>query len=98
MGLDPEGHVDLGQSLRALAERGVTRVFSEGGPKVAGRLINLGLADDVVLITAEKPLGRPGQPSLSEQARAALLDPQRYAPVDRVIYGPDVMRRFERAP
>ncbi len=98
VGLDPEGHVDLGQSLRALAERGVTRVFSEGGPKVAGRLINLSLADDVVLITAEKPLGRPGQPSLSEQARAALLDPQRYAPVDRVIYGPDVMRRFERAP
>ena len=76
----------------------MTRVFSEGGPKVAGRLINLSLADDVVLITAEKPLGRPGQPSLSEQARAALLDPQRYAPVDRVIYGPDVMRRFERAP
>ncbi len=98
VGLDPEGHVDLGQALRALAARGVTRVFSEGGPKVAGRLIDLSLADDVVLITAEKPLGRPGQPSLGGRARAALLDPRRYSPVDRVAYGPDVMLRFERTP
>src|SRR5271165_1762088 len=91
VGLDPEGHVDLRQALRALAAKGVTRVFSEGGPTIAGRLIALGLADDVVLITAEKPLGRPGLPSLSDEARAALLDPRRYAPVDRVTYGPDVM-------
>jgi diaminohydroxyphosphoribosylaminopyrimidine deaminase/5-amino-6-(5-phosphoribosylamino)uracil reductase len=92
--LDPEGHVDLNEALRALSARGVTRVFSEGGPTIAGRLIDLGLADDGVLFTAEKPLGRPGLPSLSEQARAALLDARRYAPVDRVSYGPDVLRLF----
>jgi diaminohydroxyphosphoribosylaminopyrimidine deaminase / 5-amino-6-(5-phosphoribosylamino)uracil reductase len=96
VGLDAEGHVDLNEALRALSARGVTRVFSEGGPTIAGRLIDLGLADDGVLFTAEKPLGRPGLPSLSEQARAALLDARRYAPVDRVSYGPDVLRLFER--
>ena len=31
--LDAEGHVDLGAALRALSARGVTRVFSEGGPR-----------------------------------------------------------------
>ena len=98
VGLDQEGHVDLGEALRALAARGVTRVFSEGGPKIAGRLIALGLADDVVLITAEKPLGRPGLPALGEEARATLFSGDRYAPVDRAAYGPDLMRRFERAP
>ena len=36
------------QALRALGARGVTRVFSEGGPRVAARLIALGLADEVV--------------------------------------------------
>ena len=65
-------------ALRALAARGVTRVFSEGGPRVAARLIALGLADEVALITAEKPLGRAGVPALDPEARAALLDQSRY--------------------
>ncbi len=42
------------------------------------RLIALGLADEVALITADKPLGRPGVPALDAQARAALLDRSRY--------------------
>ena len=80
VGLDGEGHVDLGQALRALAGRSVTRVFSEGGPRIAGRLIALGLADDVVIITAEKPLGLLGLPALGEEARAALFDPGALSP------------------
>jgi diaminohydroxyphosphoribosylaminopyrimidine deaminase / 5-amino-6-(5-phosphoribosylamino)uracil reductase len=93
--LDSEGHVDLHQALRALAARGVTRVLSEGGPHVASRLIALGLADEVALITAEKPLGRPGVPALDPEARAALADPSRYRPVETFVYGPDTMRVWE---
>ncbi len=96
VGLDDEGHVDLKEALRALSARGVTRVFSEGGPRVAGRLIELRLADDVVIITAEKPLGRPGISALSEEARAALADPRRYGLIERAEFGSDVLRRFER--
>jgi diaminohydroxyphosphoribosylaminopyrimidine deaminase / 5-amino-6-(5-phosphoribosylamino)uracil reductase len=96
VGLDPEGHIDLTEALRALSARGVTRVFSEGGPQVAARLIEFGLADDIVVITAEKPLGRPGIPSLREEARAGLMDPERYRPVQTMIYGPDTMRVWER--
>jgi diaminohydroxyphosphoribosylaminopyrimidine deaminase / 5-amino-6-(5-phosphoribosylamino)uracil reductase len=96
VGLDAEGHVDLNEALRALSARGVTRAFSEGGPRVAARLIELGLADDIVVITAEKPLGRPGIPSLSEEARAGLMEPERYRPVQTMIYGPDTMRVWER--
>ncbi len=95
--LDADGHLDLRAALAALSARDVTRVLSEGGPRVASRLIALGLADDVVLITAEKPLGLPGLPALSEEARAALADPLRWSLVDRAVYGPDVLRRFERA-
>jgi len=94
--LDGEGRLDLHHALRALAARGLTRVFSEGGPRVAARLIALGLADQVALITAERPLGRPGVPALAAEARAALLDGSRYRPVETSLYGPDTMRLWER--
>jgi diaminohydroxyphosphoribosylaminopyrimidine deaminase/5-amino-6-(5-phosphoribosylamino)uracil reductase len=94
--LDAGGRVDLHQALRALAARGITRVFSEGGPRVAARLIALGLADAVALVTADKPLGRPGVAALDAQARAALLDGSRYCPVETLGYGPDTMRLWER--
>lgn len=96
VGLDAQDHVDLRQALRALAKRGVTRVLSEGGPRVAARLIDLGLADEVVIFTAEKPLGRPGAPALSEAARRTLTDGTRCRPIETAAYGPDSMRRWER--
>jgi diaminohydroxyphosphoribosylaminopyrimidine deaminase/5-amino-6-(5-phosphoribosylamino)uracil reductase len=95
--LDTGAHVDLHQALRALAARGITRVFSEGGPLVAARVIALELADEVALITADKPLGRPGVPALDAQARAALLDGSRYRPLETMNYGPDTMRLWQRA-
>jgi len=97
VGLDADGRIDLGQALRALAGRGITRVFSEGGPRVAAALIALGLADRVALITAEKPLGRRGVPALSEEARAALADASRYQPDETLFYGPDTLRIWDRA-
>ena len=96
VGLDPRGGVNLPQALRALTERQVTRVLSEGGPRVAARVIELGLADEVVIFTAEKPLGRRGVPTLDKRARAALADPARYALIEEAEYGPDRMRRWER--
>ena len=95
--LDVEGHVDLQQALRALASRGITRVFSEGGSLLAARLIALGLADEVALITADKPLGRPGVVALDPEARAALHDGSRYRAGETLDYGPDAMRLWRPA-
>ncbi len=94
--LDAVGRVDLSRALRALSARGVTRAFSEGGPRVATRLIDSGLADEVVLVTAEKPLGLAGLPALSEGARVALMDPERYRLFESAAYGADAMRVWER--
>jgi diaminohydroxyphosphoribosylaminopyrimidine deaminase / 5-amino-6-(5-phosphoribosylamino)uracil reductase len=93
---DSHGRVDLPSALRALARRGISRVFSEGGPSVGGALIASGLADEVILFTAQKPLGRPGRPALDAAARAALEDSTRFAPVETGHFGGDEMRRFER--
>jgi diaminohydroxyphosphoribosylaminopyrimidine deaminase/5-amino-6-(5-phosphoribosylamino)uracil reductase len=93
---DPSGRVDLGQALRLLARRGLTRVFSEGGPRVGARLIALGLADEVVLLTAPKPLARPGLAALDAKAVAVLNDPARYREIEAAVYGADALRRLER--
>ena len=93
---DPAGGVDLGAALRLLGKRGVTRVFSEGGPRVASRLIALGLADEVALFSAVKPLGRPGLPALDAAAHAALVDLAQYRPLEPETYGTDTLRRWER--
>ena len=96
--VDPNssGRVDLAEALRLLARRGVTRVFSEGGPRVGARLIALGLADEVVLLTARKPLGRPGLPALDARAYAILNDCARYREIETAVYGADSLRRLER--
>jgi len=93
---DLAGHVDLARALEELAARGVTRVFSEGGPTVGAKLIQLGLADEVLIFTATKPLGRPGRPALDPDASAALADPARYREGESLSYPPDEMRRWER--
>jgi diaminohydroxyphosphoribosylaminopyrimidine deaminase/5-amino-6-(5-phosphoribosylamino)uracil reductase len=93
---DARGRLDLGAALAWLAARGITRVFSEGGPSVGGLLIGRGLADEVVLLTATKPLGRPGLPALDPPAQAALADASRYVEMDAAALGADEMRRWER--
>jgi diaminohydroxyphosphoribosylaminopyrimidine deaminase / 5-amino-6-(5-phosphoribosylamino)uracil reductase len=93
---DGAGRVDLTGALRVLANRGVARVFSEGGPTIGAALIQQRLADEVVLLTAQKPLGRPGRPALDARAMAALENGARYAEVETDYLGLDQMRRLER--
>ena len=94
--LGAEGRLDLHEVLRALARRGVTRVFSEGGPTVGSALIRTGLADEVLLLSAEKPLGRPGRAALEADAVAALADGERYVEGRGESFGPDALRRWSR--
>jgi diaminohydroxyphosphoribosylaminopyrimidine deaminase/5-amino-6-(5-phosphoribosylamino)uracil reductase len=91
---DANGHIDLPSALRALGRRGVTRVFSEGGPRIASALIAQGLADEVILFTAQKPLGRAGLPALDGDALRALEDRTRYGEAEIDHFGGDEMRRL----
>lgn len=93
---DVSGHVSLEAALRVLSQRGITRVFSEGGPQIGARLIDSKLADEVILITGEKPFGREGLPALTAAARQHLADPSRYSHVSERMAGVDRLSRFER--
>jgi diaminohydroxyphosphoribosylaminopyrimidine deaminase / 5-amino-6-(5-phosphoribosylamino)uracil reductase len=90
------GRLDLTNVLRALASRGVARVFSEGGPTIGAALIEQGLADEIVLFTAQKPLGRRGRPVLDARAIGTLENLARYAEIEAARLGADTMRRLER--
>ena len=92
----PNGRVSLAAALGAIAQRGLARVFSEGGPRVAADLIGQGFADEIVLFTAPKPLGRPGAPAFIGGARAALDDPARYMKTQDSFAGVDRVRRYAR--
>jgi diaminohydroxyphosphoribosylaminopyrimidine deaminase/5-amino-6-(5-phosphoribosylamino)uracil reductase len=79
-----------------LAQRGITRVFSEGGPRVAKELIGAGLADEVVIFTAPKPFGAKGVPVLAAEARRKLEQPAHYTLTEDAFAGPDRLRCYRR--
>lgn len=62
--LDGQGHVDLDHVLRDLGERQCNDVLIEAGPTLAGRFLELGLADELVLYLAPVMLGPDARPLL----------------------------------
>jgi diaminohydroxyphosphoribosylaminopyrimidine deaminase/5-amino-6-(5-phosphoribosylamino)uracil reductase len=94
--LDAAGRLDLRAALQILAKRGITRVFSEGGPRIGASLIAQGLADEMWLFASEKPLGRKGVEALSPEARAILADPGAYRVLAQGLLGADSFTHYER--
>ncbi|HUO53347.1 MAG TPA: dihydrofolate reductase family protein, partial [Rhodoblastus sp.] len=90
------GRIDLRKALNLLAKRGVSRVFSEGGPRVGAALIAAGLADEVILFTGPKPLGRKGVEALSPEARDKLANPEAYRVIEQGLLGADGFTHYER--
>jgi diaminohydroxyphosphoribosylaminopyrimidine deaminase / 5-amino-6-(5-phosphoribosylamino)uracil reductase len=94
--IDMLGRIAVESALGILAQRGVTRVFSEGGPRVAENLITGGFADEVILHTGGKPFGGAGRLALRMAAAAVLEDETLYRLAETVQFGPDLMTRRER--
>lgn len=91
-----DARIDVAAALRALAVRGVTRVMSEGGPRVGSELIARGLADDVVIVANPKPLARRGVPALLDPARARLADRTAYRLAREERAGQDLFSHYEK--
>jgi diaminohydroxyphosphoribosylaminopyrimidine deaminase/5-amino-6-(5-phosphoribosylamino)uracil reductase len=96
VGRDAAGRVDLDAALNLLAARGLTRIFSEGGPRVAAGLIAQGLADDVLIFTAPEPLGRKGVLGLDADTAALLGATDHYRLAETRMIGADRLTRYER--
>lgn len=92
----PDGHLDLAEALRLLAMRGITRVFSEGGPTIGEQLALQGLADEVIVSTSPKPLGAEGIVAVRPGLAALLADPEIYAVTEVGQIGCDRFEVFTR--
>ncbi len=90
----PGGRVDVAAALRMLAGRGVTRVFSEGGPRLGEVMMAQDLVDEFALATSAAALGEPGVPALGPRIAAALQE--RFKRVGEEQLGPDRLELYER--
>ena len=89
--------IELAAALRLLAARGITRVFSEGGPRTASALIAQDLVDELMLFTSPRPFGRPGRAALDASARARMADAACFSRADHMI-GADRLAHYQRVP
>lgn len=93
---DAAGRVDLRAALAALAERGITRACSEGGPRLADALGEAGLIDLLTLITGAAALGPAGGlPALGPHLDKALAEGHLREIAARRL-GPDRAVTYER--
>ncbi|MGH6840326.1 MAG: RibD family protein, partial [Methylocella sp.] len=93
---DAGGRVDLHAALELLAARGLTRIFCEGGPRVAAGLIRQGLADEIIIFAAPERLGRNGVLGLDADTAGLLADPMHYRVIETRMIGADRLTRYER--
>lgn len=82
--------------LADLAGRGLTRVFCEGGGRLAASLMTAGLVDQVVGYTAGLVLGAEARPFLGATGWAALADAPRFRLVESRAIGGDLFHRWRR--
>ena len=88
------GQLDPLGILQALGERGLTRVFCEGGGALAASFLLAGLVDELVGFTAGVALGAEGQPSLGALGIEILADAPRFELVECRPVGHDVLHRW----
>jgi diaminohydroxyphosphoribosylaminopyrimidine deaminase / 5-amino-6-(5-phosphoribosylamino)uracil reductase len=58
------GHLDLTPALKTLAQKGLTRILSEGGSTVAAALVKAGLVDEMALFNGGVVIGAEGHSAI----------------------------------
>lgn len=89
-----DGRVNVHEAFRLLGARGVTRVFSEGGPGFAEALIEADLVDEFALATNCMSLDEEGIPALGPKLAASLS--KDFTLRSSEDLGPDRLDIFER--
>lgn len=91
------GALDLGETLAALAQRGITRLMVEGGPRVAASFVRDGLIDEAVLFHANCTIGSDGIDALDGLPLAALTQSRALGVSSAGTIGCDRVETFSRA-
>lgn len=91
------GNPDIAAALRALADRGLTRVLVEGGAHLAAALLRRSLVDRIAWFRAPKLIGGDGMPAAMPFGVDHLADTPRFRRVSLGEAGPDAVEMYARA-
>ncbi len=89
------GFPAIGAVLASLAERGITRLLVEGGPRVHASFLKSGLADLLHLFHAPILLGAEGAAAIGPAWQTDLIFAPRLRLIERMPLGPDLLETFE---
>ncbi|MDZ4735006.1 MAG: bifunctional diaminohydroxyphosphoribosylaminopyrimidine deaminase/5-amino-6-(5-phosphoribosylamino)uracil reductase RibD, partial [Rhodospirillaceae bacterium] len=93
---DGPNHVDLAALLRALGERGLTRVMVEGGGGMGAALLRLGLVDRLAWFRAPLLIGGEGIPAIADLAIDRLADAPGFERTGVETIGTDLLETYRR--
>jgi diaminohydroxyphosphoribosylaminopyrimidine deaminase / 5-amino-6-(5-phosphoribosylamino)uracil reductase len=97
VGAGPDGRPDIRATMRALAERGITRLLVEGGPSLAAGFLAADLIDEALIFEAAarsqgeaiRPFGAPGIVALKTHTSLSAYSES--------LIGPDRLSVYRRA-
>jgi diaminohydroxyphosphoribosylaminopyrimidine deaminase/5-amino-6-(5-phosphoribosylamino)uracil reductase len=75
--------------MRALADRGITRLLVEGGPSLEANLMKEGLADEVIIFQARNELRGATIMPFAPAGLESVTDDPAYRLFDRQLIGTD---------
>lgn len=94
---DDTGRPDLGAALRALGDRGVTRLLVEGGGVLAAALLRAELIDRLLWFRAPLLLGGDGLPAIAGFGLEHLTEATRLVRTSVEEVGDDLLETYARA-
>jgi diaminohydroxyphosphoribosylaminopyrimidine deaminase/5-amino-6-(5-phosphoribosylamino)uracil reductase len=91
-----ENGIDLSAALKALAQRGLTRIFVEGGATLAASLVKADLVDNLLWYRAPAIMGE-GIGALGSLGLGELASLPRFRREETIRLGEDVLETYARA-
>jgi diaminohydroxyphosphoribosylaminopyrimidine deaminase/5-amino-6-(5-phosphoribosylamino)uracil reductase len=89
--------LDLPAVLRALADKGITRLMVEGGSRVASSFVKSGLVDEIWLLRGPAAIGPDGVAALDALPLSEITQSPRFALRASETLGHDTLSIYERA-
>ncbi|HGG05615.1 MAG TPA: bifunctional diaminohydroxyphosphoribosylaminopyrimidine deaminase/5-amino-6-(5-phosphoribosylamino)uracil reductase RibD [Aliiroseovarius sp.] len=90
-----QGQLDPHAAMTALADRGLTRIFCEGGGQLSASLLRAGLVDRLIGFTAGLVLGGDALASFGALGLAKLSEAPRFQLAKVQVLGADVMHVWQ---
>ena len=88
---------DIGEALRLLASRGITRLLVEGGPILSAQLVAADLVDEAIVVQSPRTLGAGALAALEGMPLEALTGSEKFKTIERRKIGADSLMRLFRS-